>query len=100
MPASTSATSSPAPTSTFGPNDIALYRSRGHAQNLIDCIKSRGDTVCPIETAHRSNSICQLSDIAIRLKRKLRWDPEKEAFIDDPEADGLLSRAMREPWRL
>ena len=77
-----------------------LYRSPGHAQNLIDSIRSRRDTVCPAETAHRTNSICQLSDIAIRLERKLRWDPEKEQFIDDPEANRLLSRAMREPWRL
>jgi len=63
-------------------------------------VKTRQPTVCPPETAHRSNSICQLADIAIRLRRKLRWDPEKEQFVNDAEANRMLSRAMREPWHL
>jgi len=87
-------------TTAIRPDEIHLYHSRGHAQDFIDGVKSRSGTVCPIETAHRSNSICQLSDIAIRLKRKLKWDPGREQFIDDSEADRLLSRAMRKPWRL
>ncbi len=84
----------------LGPGHIHLYRSPGHARNLIECVKTRQPTVCPPETAHRSNSICQLADIAIRLRRKLRWDPQREQFINDDEANRMLSRAMREPWHL
>ncbi len=84
----------------FGPNEIHLPVSRHQQQNLIDCVKTRGRTVCPIEAAVRSDTICHLSDIAMRLGRKLRWDPEKEEFTGDAGANRLLSRAMREPWRL
>ena len=85
----------------LGPNDVHLHVSRGgHQQDFINGIKTRGETACPIEVAHRSNSICQLSDIAIRLGRPLRWDPEAEQFINDAEADRMLSRAMRAPWHL
>jgi hypothetical protein len=48
----------------------------------------------------RSDTLCHLSDIAMRLGRKLRWDPRAERFIDDEEANRRLTRAMRAPWRL
>jgi predicted dehydrogenase len=83
-----------------GPNDIHLYKSDNHARNFLDCIKSRKETICPVEVAQRSDTICQLSDIAIRLGRKMKWDLEKERFIGDAEADKMLSRPMRAPWRL
>lgn len=86
--------------STIGPNEIRLYRSDNHARNFLDCIKSRKQTVSPVEVAHRSTTICQISDIAIRVRRKLRWDPQAERFVDDAEADRFLARALREPWRL
>lgn len=77
-------------THQFGANDIHLYKAPNLQQNLLDCIKSRKETICPAETAHRSTSVCHLGDIAIRLKRKLTWDPVKEQFKDDPEANALL----------
>jgi len=83
----------------IGPNEIHLYNSGHHARNLIDCIRTRGRTACPIELAHRSNTICLISDIAMRLQRKLRWHAQTERF-DDDEANKMLSRAMRQPWRL
>ncbi|KPL06157.1 hypothetical protein AMJ85_10535 [candidate division BRC1 bacterium SM23_51] len=86
--------------STFGPDDIRLYQSRDHQRNFLDCVRSRKPTIAPVEVAHRSDTICQISDIAIRLGRRLRWDPQRERFIDDPEADRHLTRAMREPWHL
>lgn len=83
-----------------GPNDIHLPISPGHHRNFLDSVKSREDTVCPIDTAVHSDTICQLSNIATRLERKLRWNPEKEEFIGDDEANQMLSRPMRAPWTL
>lgn len=85
---------------TPGPNDVRLYKSDNHGRNFLDCIKSRKETICPVEVAQRSDTICQVSDIAIRLGRKMKWDPEKERFIGDSEADKMLSKPMREPWHL
>ena len=84
----------------FGPNDKRLIDSNHHQANLVQSIKTRQPTVCPIEVAHRSTTVCQISDITIRLKRRLKWDPEKERFIGDDEANRMLSRAMRPPWSL
>ena len=49
---------------------------------------------------HRTASLCHLGNIAIQLMRKLEWDPEKETFVGDDEANRMLSRPMRPPWRL
>jgi len=84
----------------MGPNDRRLYESRHHQGNFLECVKSRRPTVAPIEVGHRSNTICLISDIAVRLGRKLKWDPEKERFVGDDEANRMLSRAMRPPWHL
>ena len=81
-------------------NDIKLYESTNHTRNFLDCVKSRAKPICPVEEAHQADIICQISDIAIRLKRKLKWDMNKEKFIDDDIANRMLSRAMRSPWRL
>jgi hypothetical protein len=57
--------------------------------------------VCPIDESVHSDSLCHLSEIAIRLNRKVVWDPKKEHFIGDEEADlRLLARTMRAPWHL
>jgi len=85
---------------TIGPNEIRLYKSRDHYQNFLDCAKTRSLTITPSEVAHRSASVGHLGLIAIELARKIRWDPETETIIDDPEAERLLSRAYRKPWVL
>jgi len=87
-------------TSTIGPDEIRLPRSNNHRRNFIDCVKTRQKTICPIETAVRSDTICHLDDIAIRLGRKLRWDPEREEFINEEQANRMLTRPMRSPWHL
>ena len=84
----------------IGPNETRLYESRDHHQNFLDCVKSRRKTITPIEIAHRSISVGLLGEIAMLLERKLQWDPEKELFVNDPEATRLLSRPMRGPWHL
>ncbi|MFH1738862.1 MAG: gfo/Idh/MocA family oxidoreductase, partial [bacterium] len=75
-------------------------KSNHHQRNFLDCIKTRNETICSIETAHRSTTICHLSQIAMLLGRKLRWDPNDERFVDDPEANRMLSQGMRSPWYL
>jgi predicted dehydrogenase len=86
--------------STIGPNETHLYDSPHHQRNFLDCVKTRGETIAPAETGHRSCSIGHLGNIAMKLGRKLRWDPARERFVNDPEADRLLSAPMRPPWTL
>ena len=68
--------------------------------NWLECVRSGKETICPAEVGHRSASICHLANIGYRLRRALRWDPAKEKFVDDAEADKLLDREPRAPWRL
>jgi len=87
-------------TSAIGPNEIRLYKSNNHKANFLDCVKSRAQTIAPVEVAHRSCTVCLLGEIAMRLGRKLEWDPDKELFIGDDQANRMLARTMRSPWRL
>jgi predicted dehydrogenase len=82
------------------PGEIHLPRSDNHATHFLECIRSRQETVAPAEVAHRSTTLCLISDIAMRLGRKLRWDPATETFSGDDEANRLLARSMRAPWTL
>jgi len=84
----------------IAPNEIQLPKSLDHRRNFLECIKTRSEPVSPIGAAVRSDTISHLSEIAIRLGRKIRWDPEKEVIIGDAEAGRMLSRPMRSPWRL
>jgi predicted dehydrogenase len=71
-----------------------------HQRNFIDSVKSRKPTVTPVEVAHHSAIPGHLGLIAMLVKRKIKWDAAKEEIIGDPEANKLLSRPYREPWRL
>jgi predicted dehydrogenase len=86
--------------SKIGPNEIHLIDSPGHQRNFLDCIKSRERPIADIESAVRSDTIAHLVNICTRLRRRVRWDPDREEILGDPEAGRMLSRAMREPWRL
>ncbi len=84
-----------------GPNDIRLYTNpRGEHRDFLDCVKSRRDPYFPVEVGHRCSTLAHLGNIAMILGRPLKWDPDREIFPDDPEANALKSRPMREPWRL
>ena len=87
-------------TSTIGTDEIQLYKSNHHKVNLLECIQSRRETVAPAEIAHRSCTVCLLGEIAMRLGRKLKWDPEKEEFLNDEQASRMLAKPMRSPWVL
>lgn len=80
------------------PGDTRLYRSLDHYSNFLGCIKTRKETVVPAEVGHRSFSLCQIANISMRLGRKLAWDPDREVFNDDAEANRMLKRSMRPPW--
>ena len=86
--------------SEIGPDEELLYESGNHFRNFIDCVLTRDQPVAPIETAHRSITIGHLGNIAMLLDRDLKWDPVNEQIIGDEEANGMLSRPMREPWSL
>ncbi len=82
----------------IGSGEIHLYESNNHMGNFVECIKSRRETVAPVENGHRSNSACLLADIATRTGRKLRWDSVKERFVNDDTANRMLSRPARGGW--
>ena len=87
-------------TSVISRDEINLYRSDNHYRNFIDCVISRKEPIAPVETAHRSITIAHLGNIALQLGRDLKWDPDKEIFPDDEEANRMLCRPKRSPWHL
>jgi predicted dehydrogenase len=87
-------------TSTIGPNEIHLQESDDHYRNFLDAVRKGKGAICPIDVAVRSDTIAHLDNIAIKLRRKLRWDPMREQFVDDAEANRMLKRPMRGPWHL
>ena len=84
----------------LGPDEDHLNRGRSHRDDFLHCIKTGQLPIAHAEVGHRTNTVCQLGNICNIVKRPLKWDPEAERFIDDEEANRLLSRSMRSPWRL
>ena len=84
----------------IGANEVHLRFSDHHQRNFLECVRSRGKPVAPIETAVRSETLVHLSDIAMRLGRKLHWDHAAERFVNDAEANRMLSRPSRDPWHM
>ena len=84
----------------FGPEEIHLGFSKNHMRDFLDCIKSRQDPCAPVEIGHRSATLCHLGNIAMQLRRKVRWDPEAERFVGDDDANRMLGRAKRGIWHL
>ena len=84
----------------FGTFETQLYRSRDHKKNFLECVKSRKQPICPAEVGHRSATVCHLGNIAMRLGRTVKWDPQAEVFQGDDEANALIGRPARDPWTL
>lgn len=77
---------------------VELPRSSEHHLNFLECVRSRGQTLCPANIAHRSNTACIVSWIAMKLGRPLQWDVASERFVGDAEANAMLSRPERAPY--
>lgn len=88
------------------PAEIAQELMKGlpkgdtHVRNWLDCIKSRAKPNADCEIGHRSATVCHLGNIARWTGRKLKWDPVREIFPDDADANTLLDRERRKPWTL
>ncbi len=85
-------------TSEIGPRETRLYESPEQHGNWLDCIQSKKPTISPVEVAHRSCSACLVAHVAMKVPGKLYWDPKKEIFKDNAEANKLLSRPQRYPY--
>ena len=84
--------------SVIGPNEIHLYSSPEQHENWLDCIQNKKPTISPAEVAHRSCSACLITHVAMKTPGKLYWDPKKELFKNNIEANKLLSRPQRYPY--
>ncbi len=86
----------------IGEGETRLYTNpEGEHHDFLKCVRSRKDPYFPVDIGHRVASVCHLANIAIKVGRKLRWDPVKEEFIGDDTANALRKvRPMRPPWTL
>jgi hypothetical protein len=85
-------------TSVIGPDEIHLETSPEHHGNWLECIRTRRQPLAPVEIGHRACSTCLLHHIAMKTKRRLHWDPERERFKNDEAANAMLSRPQRSPY--
>lgn len=93
----------PAAVGVFVPSEVVRREDGGlggEHRNFLDCVKSRRPCYAPAEVGHRTITVAHIGNIAMMLGRKLRWNPETERFVDDPEADARLTRPQREPWTM
>ncbi len=84
----------------IGPDQTHLYDSKNHYTDWLDAIRKRSKPICDIEIGASSVTVCHLGNIAYKLQRPLKWDPKREVFVGDEEANRLLSRTMRSPWHM
>ncbi len=87
-------------TSEIGANEFHFTISKDHHGNWLEAIRDNKATIAPVEEAHRSCSACLLHHIAMKLNRKLYWDPKKEEFKNDAEANKMLSRPQRKKYEV
>jgi hypothetical protein len=81
-----------------GQGEIKLVPSGNHMKNFLEAMRSRQAPAAPAEVGHRSNTICMMTHIAMKLGRKLAWDPTAERFVGDDEANRRLDYPHRGPW--
>ena len=84
----------------IGPGEVHLYTNpAGEHRDFLDCVRSRKDPYFPVDIGHRVSTVCHLANAAIKLGRRLKWDPVAEQFVNDAEANALLTRPLRSPWK-
>ncbi len=84
--------------SVIGENEFKFTVSKEHHGNWLEAIRDNKATIAPVEEAHRACSACLLHHIAMKLNRKLYWNPKKEKFKNDNEANNMLSRPQRKGY--
>jgi predicted dehydrogenase len=84
----------------LGDKAVRLYVSSNHGQDWLNCVRSRKRPICDVEIGARSVTVCHLGNLAYWNHRRLKWDPQKEQFIGDDEANTWLDRAKRAPWKV
>jgi predicted dehydrogenase len=84
----------------LGEKAIRLYKSPGHIQDFLNCVRSRKRPICDVEIGCRSVTVCHLGNLAYWNHRRLKWDPAKERFIGDDEANTWLNPPKRAPWKV
>jgi len=84
----------------FKDNDLRLTDSTNHGGDLLACIRTRKDPVSDVDAAHTASILGMLADIAARLEQKLEWQPKRERFRRNDEANAMLRREMHNGWRL
>jgi predicted dehydrogenase len=84
----------------FAEGETNVYVSTNHYQDFLNAIKTRKPPICDVEVGHRTATVCNIGNIAYRLGRTLKWDPKKEKFAGDKEADKLLERPMQKEWKV
>ena len=77
---------------------IRLYKSTNHLGDFLKCVGTRQRPICDVEIGARSVTVCHLSNLAYWNHRTLKWDPKKERFIGDAEANKWLDRTKRAPY--
>ena len=82
----------------IGANEFHFTVSKEHHGNWLEAIRDNKATIAPVEEAHRACSACLLHHIAMKLKRKVYWDPKTEKFKNDNEANAMLSRKQRKGY--
>jgi predicted dehydrogenase len=75
-----------------------VYKSENHYKDFFDAMRKRSKPICDVEIGHRTASVCNIGNIAYQLNRPLQWNPKKESFKNDKEANALLGRSMNDAW--
>lgn len=83
---------------TIPAGGVRLYESNDHYKDFVDCVVAHKEPIEPVEEGIRTVTLCHLGNIAMKLHRKIKWDPKAERFIGDDEANAMLSRSSRAPW--
>lgn len=84
----------------FAAGDAGVYVSTNHYKDFLNAMRTRKPPICDVETGHRTATVCNIGNIAYNLGRSLRWDPVKETFAGDKNADKLLGRPMQKEWKV
>jgi hypothetical protein len=81
-------------------NKKPLYKSDDHIGNFLECMRTRKETITPVNVAHRSITVGLLGEIAMTTNQTIKWDPDKEIILNNESANKMLMRNFRSPWKL